>query len=306
MQQAAITPDLPAIKGEHQLLYTYSQVDNVSDQIAFQLSAMMAAKDDVTLLETNGSFNSVPVICICIERCAELLILILASWKAGFAVVLVDPKNPRKRISLVIKTSLSQLVIVGDDNTLDLPTTRISLQKFDFTARQHTSGKSRRNPDHIDLLQDHDNLALVRFTSGSTGSPKGILEAHSSLAPFNTSWGSRCKRNSLLFLSPIFTFAESAIWPYLISGGCVTTVSSTSLENLAACINDYEITDLFITPSALQIIEPRDVPGLKCIAVAGEPIPSQLLSTWAPHVEFVSTFGASEVGSVAFPSYHDM
>lgn len=236
----------------------------------------------------------------------RVLILTLASWKAGFAVVLVDSKNPCQRISLVIKTSLCHLVIVDDANTMDLPAAKISLRDFNFTARKRGPGDPIRKADDIDLYQGHNNLALVRFTSGSTGVPKEILEAHSSLAPSNASWGSRCKRNSLLFLSPVFTFAESAIWPYLISGGCVTTVSSTSLEHLANCVNNYGITDLFITPSALQIIEPRDVPGLKYVAVAGEPIPQRVLATWTPHVEFIATFGASEVGSVAFPSYHDM
>jgi non-ribosomal peptide synthetase component F len=305
-QQARISPLLPALRCDRHGEYTYSQVDKISDQIAAQLRRKMATLSEIPLLETHGQFKSVSVVAMCTNRSVELIMLVLASWKAGLAIVYVDPTSPPKRNKLILETVLCRLMIVENDDITYLPAEKMYLSGFDFSKSPRQGIEVLSNPGEVDLMQDYENLMVVRFTSGSTGSPKGVMEGHNTAAPFIVSWGSKFKRNSLLFLNPTFTFAESAVWPYLISGGCVTVVNPRMLEDLPLCISRYNATDLFITPSALQIMQPADVPNLSYLVMAGEPVPKNIIATWAPHVELCITFGASEVGSPAFRSYQEM
>jgi hypothetical protein len=75
-------------------------------------------------------------------------------------------------------------------------------------------------------------------------------------------------------------------------------------SDLAATVNQDGIDNLFITPSALSLISPQQVPGLKIISLPGENVPRSIGNVWSSHVALRSDYGASEMKSHCFP-LHD-
>ena len=163
--QCRHTPDRIAVVFEDQG-YSYRELEEKS----IQLSNLLI-KNDIGRGDIVG---------ICQRRSAEIVISMLAVWKAGAAYLPLDPTYPDERILFIaedasLKLVLTESGILSSAVRRVIKTLSIDLEKENILRQPQVSSQSP--PIESDL-------AYIIYTSGSTGQPKGTLIEHGALHNF--------------------------------------------------------------------------------------------------------------------------
>jgi non-ribosomal peptide synthetase component F len=145
------------------------------------------------------------------------------------------------------------------------------------------------------------STAMIVFTSGSTGQPKGIEIMHGSFVTFATGLGPFVDighdTRVLQFCAYAFDASNADVFMTWINGGCLCIPSDYErLNDLTGAINRLRATWINITPSATALIEsPAAVPTVKTIKLVGEPSRQDIVDTWSPFVKVFNGYGPAEV-----------
>ncbi|HEY0607294.1 MAG TPA: condensation domain-containing protein, partial [Herpetosiphonaceae bacterium] len=163
--QVARTPEaVAAIFGEQQL--TYAQLDARANQLAHSLQSL-------------GVGPEVRV-GVCLDRSLDLVIAILAIWKAGGAFVPLDPAFPPERSAFIL----------ADAQVVALLTHEHLLPRFAdaglpcLALDRDWSAIAQQPATPVLSSVTAANLAYLIYTSGSTGRPKGVLIPHTGLVNY--------------------------------------------------------------------------------------------------------------------------
>lgn len=109
------------------------------------------------------------------ERCPELVITVLAVFKAGLVLVPVSASWPKNRLEIISKDAEAKAILYHECPALDLP-----IQGFDYqTICSTLLSLDSSNPDYPVNLEDP---AYIIYTSGSTGTSKGVLVGYAGIA----------------------------------------------------------------------------------------------------------------------------
>lgn len=101
----------------------------------------------------------------------------------------------------------------------------------------------------------------------------------------------------LQFSAYTFDVAFIDIFTTLIFGGCVCIPSEEDrVSNVAHVINNMRVDYALLTPSFASLLEPREVPGLRVLALAGECLTQRTIDRWADRVRLINAYGPAEVG----------
>jgi non-ribosomal peptide synthetase-like protein len=148
-----------------------------------------------------------------------------------------------------------------------------------------------------------DPLAYIMYTSGSSGRPKGVAIAHSSICNFldvvPDIYGIRPEDRVHQGMIISFDFSIEEIWPTWTIGatlvaGRVGSGPGWFGAELADALEEFGITVLYCVPTLLATI-PRDLPGIRTILVGGEACPAQLVERWSrPGRRILNTYGPTE------------
>lgn len=167
--QAIHNPNLPALEFHGEII-TYELLNRQSNKLAHFLM-----KFGVTT-ET--------IVGISIKRSLNMVIGILAVWKAGGAYLPIDPEYPTHRIEYIFDDSSIQLLLTEQSLLEHLPTVAIKTICFDVDESCFDSFPQ----DNPSCFLTPDNLAYLLYTSGSTGNPKGVMVTHANLIATYLSW----------------------------------------------------------------------------------------------------------------------
>ncbi|HEX2270297.1 MAG TPA: amino acid adenylation domain-containing protein, partial [Pyrinomonadaceae bacterium] len=111
------------------------------------------------------------VVGVCMERSVELVVALLAVWKAGGAYLPLDPAYPAQRISFMLRDARAVVLL---SSTSVLP-------QLSVPAETQAVCCDVELPESINTelpVLCAENLAYVIYTSGSTGQPKGVMVSH--------------------------------------------------------------------------------------------------------------------------------
>ncbi|HEY8547646.1 MAG TPA: amino acid adenylation domain-containing protein, partial [Acidimicrobiales bacterium] len=144
-RQVAATPDATAVVFEGATL-TYRELDERATALAGRLVAAGAGPETV--------------VAVALPRSLELLVALVAVWKAGAAYVPLDPDLPAERAAVIVEDAGAVTTITAENFTESAQT---------VTPRVLDGGMRTALPD---------NPAYLIFTSGSTGRPKGVAVSH--------------------------------------------------------------------------------------------------------------------------------
>jgi acyl-CoA synthetase (AMP-forming)/AMP-acid ligase II len=157
-----------------------------------------------------------------------------------------------------------------------------------------------------------DDEALILFTSGTTGSPKGVVHTHRSLrarwAGLRDSLGLEKFRRTLCLLPTHFGHGLicNALFPWL-SGQTLLVVppfQSRVLSRLGALVDEHQITCLSSVPSlwtlALRLAAPPRTKTLGRVLCGSAPLSAALwrsIQTWSGTTDVLNAYGLTETGS---------
>lgn len=293
-QQVLQHPGHPAVKTAGSAL-TYAQLNQMANRLA-----------RLILAETRE--GNAPILLL-MEKSALLIGAIVGVLKAGKIVTPVEPSYPRPRLAAILGDSEASVIVTDTRNlALAVGLSRNTIPVIDAEARG--AGVSPENPGTV---ADAETLAYLLYTSGSTGEPKGVMQAHRDIlhnvmAYTNDLHISPNDRLSLIH-SCSFSASTRNIFGALLNGASVFPfdLKEEGLPNLASWLNREGITILHSPASVFRhlvgaISDGDDFPSVRALYIANEPVSRQEVefyrSRFSSGCVFTNALAVSEVHTV--------
>ncbi|PKX89648.1 nonribosomal peptide synthetase fmqA [Aspergillus novofumigatus IBT 16806] len=275
-------PNQPAIEAWDGSL-TYNELDEAAGRLAAQLVGRGICPGHL-----------VPV---CFEKSLWAVVAMLAINKTGAAFVPLDPSQPRNRLQNIARQLTSPLGLASADHRDTLGEAIPSVLEVSDETQVSQPAPPHHEPDILITAEAH-GAAYCLFTSGSTGEPKGCVVDHTALASITShSAGLHLSPSSRVLQFASFSFGVSLIevWCTLASGGTVCIPSASDrINHLAKIIRTMRINWTILTPTTLGTLHPKEVPSLKTIIVAGEPLKQSQILQWMEAVNLYQGYGFTE------------
>ncbi|MEU5980078.1 amino acid adenylation domain-containing protein [Streptomyces sp. NPDC047315] len=267
--RAAATPDAPAVEHRGAAL-THGALDERANRLAHWLVAQGAGPETRVVVK--------------LPRGLDLVVALLAVWKAGAAYVPVDPEYPAARVRAVVEDSAPVLVLDAE-----------RLAAADLADRPATAPRTEVTPRHA---------AYAIYTSGSTGKPKGVVIEHGALA--NLLAGMRetfplTADDRLLAIATVaFDIAALELFLPLLAGAAVVIADKDDITQPAALFDLVDragVTLVQATPALWQVLVAHDPARLGPLRVisTGEALPLPLAEALSTHAaEATNLYGPTE------------
>uniref|UniRef100_A0A182QGJ1 AMP-dependent synthetase/ligase domain-containing protein n=1 Tax=Anopheles farauti TaxID=69004 RepID=A0A182QGJ1_9DIPT len=240
-------------RGEVQINY------NVLNSTANRLATAM-------LNRIKDHFHSQPntdgdyIVAVCMHPTDRLVTTLLAIWKAGAAYLPIDPTFPPNRIQHILGEAKPALVVYDDDYenaAIFGKTPAVSYAELRKRASELTNANIRLEAM---LGKGKSQLALVLYTSGSTGVPKGVRLNHETiLNRLQWQWSrfpySPTERIGVFKTALTFVDSVTEIWGPLLNGMAIVVVPkkiTNNPEKLVQVLERYRIERLVLVPTLLR------------------------------------------------------
>ncbi|SEN89924.1 non-ribosomal peptide synthetase [Actinacidiphila rubida] len=226
-----------------------------------------------------------------LRRTTDLLVALLAVWRAGAAYVPLDPAYPAERLAFLAADAGVALVISADD----APAVPAGLVIVRPGSR--TGGPV---PQVTSLPGDP---AYVIHTSGSTGPAKGVEVSRGSaaflVAALEGIGAYRPEPAVVAWNASVSFDASVQQWARVCRGDTVVVLSDDERgdpSRLAAVVAEFGVTDLDLTPSHWELLR-ETLAGRSALRLfmGGEPVPER---TWreieAAGITALNLYGPTE------------
>jgi len=272
---------------------TYAQLNTQANCLAHELIARGVGPESA--------------VAVLLERSVELVVTILAVVKAGGVYVPLDARYPLARRGLILaETAASVLVTDQVMQARGLPECAqlIVLDADPYRAEQ--------DPGDPEVVCDPEQLAYVMYTSGSTGSPKGIAVTHRDVAELavDPCWRGGDHQRVLAHSPHAFDASTYELWVPLLSGGQIVIAPAGELDipTLAQTITQHGITSLFVTTALFNLMAeqcPGCFTGMRQVWTGGETVSATAIShvlNTCPTTTIVNGYGPTE--TTTFATHH--
>jgi acyl-CoA synthetase (AMP-forming)/AMP-acid ligase II len=243
---------------------------------------------------------------ILIENTIDSAVAFLAIIRIGAIAVIINTKLAKPEIDFIIKDSTPVLIMIGNDSFLPLVDGQTPVYSISTGARLKADFKNCNNcaPGFHD-----DDCAVIMYTSGTTGRPKGAMITH-----HNISYAVDCyikdvgltANDSTIVVVPLFyvTGLIAQMMVFLSLGAKLVLLYRFDADMALQKIAEYRITHLHsvatVYLSLVSAMEKNKNLDLRCIRQAlcgGGPITDALierLKVFLPWLEFRRIYGLTE------------
>ncbi|MFI6579540.1 AMP-binding protein [Embleya sp. NPDC050493] len=290
-ERAAATPDAVALGYRDETL-TYGELDARADALAHRLLAAGSGPGTVVGL--------------CMPRCPESVVAMLAVHRAGAAALMLDPKAPDAYLGRFLEQAGARLVVTTRRFERTLPPEAKHVLVLAPSGRVPGPAAPRRP---LPEPTSADPAFLVQ-TSGSTGTPKLVVVthrgvAHAALAQIRAHGVTAGERGGWTFPPQTNVSVTVVVWAHLVAGASLQIAADEDLstpEHLRDWLLSREITQVFVVAplaeALLGIPWPARTP-LRTLLTG-----SDRVRRWAPAelpFEVGNWYGANEVNIVTSP-----
>ena len=289
---AALYPDGVAVRTQQESI-TYRDLNSAANRVAR------------AILEKRGEGNE-PIILI-FEQGIPSIIAILGTLKAGKIYVPLDPSFPRDRIAAFVKDCQAKLLVTNNQNIAfadslkDGAKDRLNLDTIGHAAPDN-------NP-RLDVTPD--TIASIMYTSGSTGSPKGVVQNHVGIlhrVMIYTNMLHVCSKDRLSLLhSPSFGSSIHHLFSSLLNGASLYPFESPLRAGLPLArwliqegISIYHSVPSLFRQMTEALSGPEEFSNLRAISLTGAPISIEDVALYQRHFAaqciLIHLMGATETG----------
>jgi 2-aminobenzoate-CoA ligase len=179
---------------------------------------------------------------------------------------------------------------------------------FETTAPEGVESRAASKPgDFANVETAAEDTALIAFTSGTTGRPKGTMHFHRDVMASCDCWPRstlRAGSDDVFTGSPplAFTFGLGGLLLFPLHAGAATLLlEKPSTDALLDAVATHHATILFTAPTsyrALAALAPQyDLRSLRKCVSAGEALPAATRQLWkeATGIEMIDGIGATEM-----------
>jgi long-chain acyl-CoA synthetase len=322
---AALTPDHVALSF-YGLDITYAELNELADRMAWGLKGLGGRRGDRVAVH--------------MQNCPQFVIAYLGAQRAGAVVVAVNPMLKGAELDYELNDAGAETLIGLDVLYPEVENVRSRtplknviltsltdfLPKTPIFALPEGRGERKVFADTIDLMglldgsspeplcvisDPKNDLAILQYTGGTTGTPKGAMITHHSLAfgaVASMHWFRFREDDVFLGVTPFFHVMGQMILMAtpLVSGGRVVILDRFVPEVVAQALTHYRCT--YWTATTTMIIALLNLPSaaiydfssLRFLWTGGAPISVELqdrIKALAPHAAIGEGYGLSESAS---------
>ncbi|WP_371810298.1 AMP-binding protein [Acidianus sp. RZ1] len=269
---------------------TYGQLFNMVNGVSRQLSEKIN-KGDVVILST--------------QNIPQFIIAEYAIWNLGGIVLPVNPLYSKRELDFLISDSNAKLMIASCESTkhdrVELMTTNPNTF---FEIPYEYKEKWKLNDDCEEMLEFNgkngikrnlspSDIALLVYTSGTTGIPKGVPITHSNIYASSfiyKNWFAFSGKDKVLGIAPFFHITGQIfhITTSILSGSSISTLFRFD-PNLALQYVEDEKTTLTMSVATayrgmLNALDKQDLSSMRMWSSGGMPMPEVLEEEWKKKV----------------------
>jgi long-chain acyl-CoA synthetase len=248
--------------------YTYKEFDTATDRLASGLRKLgVKPGDRVAFLHPNHS---------------DLLLGYFAAIKAGAVAVPMNPAYTAREITHIITDSGAETLIATDRFEEDIQIVRKECPALN-RAIIKTDGRTLEEmiiaeagalkPEDPEPA-NADDLAMIFYTSGTTGKPKGVMISHRNITfgagNMAQNYGLTAQDVTLVCLPLNHIFANATpFWGSLASGGSAVVMERFQVEPVFDAMERHKVTWFPGVPTMFAYLlssfaaKPRDVSSLR-------------------------------------------
>lgn len=254
-------------------------------------------------LRDTGGVGPDDRVAILVRRPPDVIVVMLAVLKAGGAYVPLDPDNPPAVTQRIVADVAPRVMVIESSSAAGAMFFDGELFVLDVMDGALDTPDS--DPGQAATPSD---LAYVMYTSGTTGTPKGIAVEHraivNTLTWRNAYYGFGPEDVTLAIPQPSFDSSVADTFCALTSGARLVLPRRDRIADrhyLTGLMEHRDITHFLITPvlykRLLAGMEPQRVKSLRCVTIAGERFTSSLVQEHflrLPEVRLYNEYGPSE------------
>lgn len=266
---------------------TYKELSDWTNRLASALVADYGVKPGDRILIRSANNPAMVACWLAATKAGAVVVNTMAMLRSGELAQIVD--KAEIAVALCDTRILEELVACAKDSRF--------LKKvigFDGTAN-HDAELDRvalNKSVRFDAVRTgRDDVALLGFTSGTTGVPKATMHFHRDLLAVADTYAKhvlRVRQDDIFIGSPplAFTFGLGglAIFP-LRFGAAATLLENASPPNMIEIIETYKATVCFTAPTAYRAMlaamdKGADLSSLRAAVSAGETLPAPVYRDW--------------------------
>jgi long-chain acyl-CoA synthetase len=298
-RHASLRPDAPALTFGSQT-WSFKQLHAGSARVGRALQAEGVRQGDrVAMLARN---------------CAESFELLFACNMVGAVLVGLNWRlSAREMAAIVTDAAPKVLVVAPEDEPLlgDLPAEQAAGVRIVRLGRDYEQWRDGANPEDPGHAGAPDEVALLLYTSGTTGLPKGVMITHEGLSytqRLGEAWGMGPESVNLVAM-PMFHIGGCGYGTSTMTrGGHTVLLREVNPALIVETIARHRVTHTFLVPTVVQAllmvpgVEKSDLSSLQLLMYGAAPMGDVLLRRAMDklHCRFIQAYGMTETaGTVA-------
>ncbi len=280
---------------------TYRQLDERSTLLANALLGLGLAKGDRVAVQA--------------RNCTELVEIECALYKAGLVKAALNPRFTAHEAADVVENCAPRVMIAGDGFTaydraspgFGSVESFISLGTPATGYADYETLISHASPHLPDVVLSSDDLAVLHFSSGSTGKIKAAMQTYgnrlASLRKILQSMDCPAKPGDrLALIGPVTHASGMLMQPYLYSGATLVLFDTFEPAHFLREVERLKITHVFMVPAMINMLlndpslDAANLTSLKMLGYGAAPMaPARIQEAWTRIGPVLSQgYGASE------------
>ena len=266
---------------------TYKELTDWSNRLAHALVENYGVKPGHRVLIRSGNNPALVAAWLAATKAGAVVVNTMPMLRAGELTKIVD----KAEISLALTDSR-----IADELVACAKTSKFLKQVVNFDGTQNHDAELDRialnKPVRFDAVKTgRDDVALLGFTSGTTGEPKATMHFHRDLLIVADGYAREVLKvtpDDVFVGSPplAFTFGLGglAIFP-LRFGATATLLENAAPSEMIRIIETYKATICFTAPTAYRAMmaamdKGADLSSLRLAVSAGETLPAPVFESW--------------------------